>query len=135
DCHIHICPDGMTAYPTHFPSMVAAKASVILRDTLMRGFTTVRDAGGADVGYREAVEKDLFVGPRLFVCGRPISQTGGHCDNRFLADDEPLSYAQQLHVYRRIADGVDAVRKATRDELRTGVDQIKVMASGGVASP
>ena len=135
DCHVHINTDGMHAYPMNFPSLAAARASKVLRDTLMRGYTTVRDAGGADVGYRQAVEEGLFTGPRLFVCGRPLSQTGGHGDNRYIPDENPMSATQLRATNRLIADGVDEVRKATRGEIRTGVNQIKVMASGGVASP
>lgn len=135
DCHVHICADGMTAYPSIFPAMLAAKAAKILRETLMRGFTTIRDAGGADMGYRQAVEAGLFLGPRLFVAGRPISQTGGHGDARTQADFCVACACTQESTMRTIADGVDAVRRAVREELRRGADQIKIMASGGVASP
>jgi imidazolonepropionase-like amidohydrolase len=135
DCHVHICADGMTAYPSIFPAMLAAKAAKILRETLMRGFTTIRDAGGADMGYRQAIEAGLFVGPRLFVAGRPISQTGGHVDSRNQADFCVACACTQESTMRSIADGVDHVRRAVREELRRGADQIKIMASGGVASP
>ena len=135
DCHVHVCADGMTAYPTIFPAMLAAKAAKILRETLMRGFTTIRDAGGADMGYRQAIEAGLFEGPRLFVAGRPISQTGGHMDMRGQADFCVACACTQESTMRSIADGVDAVRKAVREEIRRGADHVKVMASGGVSSP
>ena len=135
DCHVHVCSDGMTAYPSIFPAMLAARASRIMRETLMRGFTTIRDAGGADMGYRQAVEAGLFVGPRLFVAGRPISQTGGHGDWRAQADPCAACACAQNATMHVIADGVDEVRRAVREEIRRGADQIKIMASGGVASP
>ena len=135
DCHVHVCADGMTAYPSIFPALLAAKAAKILRETLMRGFTTIRDAGGADMGYRQAIEAGLFVGPRLFVAGRPISQTGGHVDSRNQADFCVACACTQESTMRSIADGVDHVRRAVREELRRGADQIKIMASGGVSSP
>jgi len=108
----------------------------VMRGMLMRGFTTVRDAGGADRGLREAVELGLFSGPRLFVAGRAISQTGGHGDARERIDHgQPCACAHLFSGMSRIADGVPEVRRAVRDEIRLGADQIKVMASGGVASP
>jgi imidazolonepropionase-like amidohydrolase len=135
DCHVHICSDGMVNTPVLFPAMVVARAAKILRETLLRGFTTIRDAGGADRGYRDAVEAGLFLGPRLFVAGRPISQTGGHGDARSQAEFCPVCALRSEQTMRVIADGVDAVRRAVREEIRRGADQIKVMASGGVASP
>jgi imidazolonepropionase-like amidohydrolase len=135
DCHVHICADSMMPSPVLFPAMQAARAALILRETLMRGFTTVRDAGGADLGYVQAIEAGLFVGPRLFVCGRPISQTGGHVDLRNQADPCPSCACQELATLRVIADGVDAVRRACREELRRGAHAIKIMASGGISSP
>jgi len=104
---------------------------------LMRGFTTVRDAGGADAGHRHAIERGLFPGPRLFVAGRAISQTGGHGDPRTSANQfEPCECAAHLAGFGlgRIADGIAEVRKAVRDEIRQGADQVKLMAGGGVTS-
>jgi imidazolonepropionase-like amidohydrolase len=120
----------------HIPaSLVTAYAAQSLRAMLQRGFTTVRDAGGADLGHKLAVERGLFAGPRLFVSGRAISQTGGHGDFRERIDQcVPCACAHMLNGIGRIADGVPEVRRAARDEIRLGADQIKVMASGGVAS-
>jgi imidazolonepropionase-like amidohydrolase len=102
---------------------------------LLRGFTTVRDAGGSDAGHKQAVELGLFTGPRLFVSGRAISQTGGHGDPRSPADlIAPCDCVHLEAGLGRIADGVPEVRKAVRDEIRLGADQIKVMAGGGIAS-
>ena len=112
DCHVHVCADGMVGYPTLFPSMVAARAAKLLRETLLRGFTTIRDAGGADAGFRQAVAQGLFPGPRMFIAGRPLSQTGGHGDSRNVADFCPGCSLRSEQNMMVIADGVDAVRKA-----------------------
>jgi imidazolonepropionase-like amidohydrolase len=135
DCHAHVCADGMVPYPTLFPSLVAARAARLLKETLLRGFTTMRDMGGADAGLRRAVEEGLFPGPRLFVSGRPLSQTGGHGDGRNPADACPACALRAEATMMVVADGVDAVRRAAREEIRRGADQIKIMASGGISSP
>jgi imidazolonepropionase-like amidohydrolase len=135
DCHIHICAKGSLAYPRVMPSLVSAIAGKLLEDTLLRGFTTVRDAGGADHGHKLAVERGLFRGPRLFVAGNPISQTGGHGDFREWGDlAEPCACAA-LNGLCLIADGVPEVRRTVREQLRRQVDQVKIMVSGGVSSP
>ena len=119
-------------------SYLTADAGKFMKQMLMRGFTTVRDAGGADRGLANAVTDGLLVGPRLFVSGLSLSQTGGHGDMRpVTSESHPITCAclastQQLG---RIADGVDECRRAARDELRKGAHQIKIMAGGGVASP
>ena len=135
DCHVHVCADGMVSYPTLFPSLVTARAARLLNETLLRGFTTIRDMGGADAGLRRAVEDGLFEGPRMFVSGRPLSQTGGHGDMRNPADACPACALRAEANMMVVADGVDGVRRAAREEIRRGVDQIKIMASGGVSSP
>jgi len=111
------------------------RAVPILGGMLDRGFTTVRDAGGADAGLALAVGQGLAAGPRLFVSGKALSQSGGHGDVRGRFDDADPRPPRRLGVLSRIADGVDAVRAAAREELRGGARQVKVMASGGVASP
>jgi imidazolonepropionase-like amidohydrolase len=117
-------------------TLVAQEARQVLEGMLRRGFTTVRDAGGADWGLAEAVERGLIRGPRLFFSGRVLSQTGGHGDFRSRASHDELC-ACRIHTsgFSHVADGVDAVRKAAREELRLGATQLKIMASGGVASP
>jgi imidazolonepropionase-like amidohydrolase len=135
DCHVHVCADGMVSYPTLFPSLVTARAARLLNETLLRGFTTIRDMGGADAGLRRAVQEGLFAGPRMFVSGRPLSQTGGHGDMRNPADACPACTLRAEANMMVVADGVDGVRRAAREEIRRGVDQIKIMASGGVSSP
>ncbi len=116
-------------------TLLAAKGSVAMRAMLMRGFTTLRDTGGADFGMKQAVEDGLFVGPRLFISGQPISQTGGHGDFRKRTQTRMFcACCSGLSWVSRVADGVPEVIKAVRDELRKGADQIKIMVSGGVAS-
>lgn len=104
-----------------------------LEGALRRGFTTVRDAGGADWGLWRALEDGLFQGPRLFYSGHAISQTGGHGDSR-QASDEPCGCRYKA-VLSEVADGVDEVRKAARETLRKGAHQVKIFVSGGVSSP
>ena len=111
-------------------------AGVALEEMLARGFTTVRDAGGVDAGFRRAIEQGAIIGPRLLVSGRPLSQTGGHGDQRSATDyNGHGACGQHVGLVHAIADGPDEVRRTTREELRRGADQIKVMASGGVVSP
>ena len=119
------------------PTLMTAQAAQVMRGMLDRGFTSIRDAGGADWGLAKAVEDGLLAGPRLFISGRALSQTGGHGDFRPRTVDavEPCICAHPLHFASRIVDGPEAVVTATRDELRKGACQIKVMASGGIASP
>jgi imidazolonepropionase-like amidohydrolase len=117
-------------------TLLTAQGSVQMRAMLERGFTTLRDTGGADWGLKAAVEQGLFVGPRLFIAGQPISQTGGHADHRLRtqAGASFCACCSGLSWVGRVADGVPEVVKATRDELRKGADHIKIMVSGGVAS-
>ncbi len=144
DCHVHIM-SIKTKWANNtlmhmLPSFANAAAASKCRKLLMRGFTTVRDTAGADMGHREAVAAGLVTGPRLFVSGRAISQTGGHGDMRNRVD-HPLPCGCH-HLLggttggiARIADGVAEVRRAVRDEIRLGADQIKTFTSGGVGSP
>ena len=136
DGHVHVtaATADLPALPAWSPSYVAAHSVGILRGMLERGFTTVRDVGGADWGLAKALSEGLLAGPRLLFGGKALSQTGGHADMRSLgqvASDEGACCAG----LGRVADGVEAVRAAARDELRKGAHHIKVMASGGVASP
>jgi imidazolonepropionase-like amidohydrolase len=139
DAHVHIGAldaDLREQQRRYFTSEAALRSGRNLTQLLDQGFTTVRDAGGADAGYRRAVEQGVVAGPRLRVSGRPLSQTGGHGDGR-LATEHGDVYAcgAQVGMLSRIADGPDQVLAAAREELRRGADQIKVMAGGGVMSP
>src|SRR5262249_20692932 len=109
----------------------------MLHAMLQRGFTTVRDAGGADFGLQEAVERGIFEGPRLFIAGFPISQTGGHADMRpkGVRSREMFCSCAGLGLIGAIADGVGEVRRAVREQVRNGANQIKIMAGGGISSP
>ena len=133
DCHAHCFVGQFGDRGNVLPSEMTARAGHHLDGMLQRGFTTVRDAGGADSGHRGAVEKGLFPGPRLFVSGKILSQTGGHGDHRAIAD--ACSCGTVAGGMSVIADGVDAVRKAVRENVRQSVDQIKIMGGGGVSSP
>lgn len=136
DAHVHVTdhdvsPARLQELP---PSWIALKAAKLMREMLLRGFTSIRDAAGADSGLARAVEEELIIGPRLFHCGRGLSQTGGHGDFREPGNDvDPCCYGRTGMTV--IADGVSAVRKAAREELRKGAHAIKIMASGGVTSP
>lgn len=137
DAHIHIVLTEVNLrLLADVPlTLLAAKGSVAMRAMLYRGFTTLRDTGGADYGIKAAVEQGLFEGPRLFIAGQPLSQTGGHADHRLRTQDrEFCACCSGLSWTARVADGVPDVIKAARDELRKGADQIKIMVSGGVAS-
>ncbi len=137
DCHMHanIFADDLHSLGNYPASYAAARAANLLRDMLMRGFTTARDACGADWGLKQAIADGHMTGPRLFISGRALSQTGGHGDYRHRTEQEQASCscASALRSMTRVVDGADAVRKAVREELRQGADQIKVMASGGLS--
>jgi imidazolonepropionase-like amidohydrolase len=106
-----------------------------MEEMLQRGFTTLRDLGGADHGLVRGVEEGLIAGPRLFICGKGLTTTGGHADLRKSTDDRPGMMSDRLGSMGYIADGVDAVRQACRKMVKEGAHFIKVMANGGVSSP
>ena len=106
--------------------------------TLQRGFTTVRDVGGNPFSVKAAIDQGLYDGPRIFPSGPPIGQTSGHSDVRG-PSDVPAEVDAPLHIAARnghflIADGVPAVLQRTREALRMGASQIKIMAGGGTQS-
>ncbi|WP_251976188.1 metal-dependent hydrolase family protein [Salinicola avicenniae] len=138
DCHVHVIATtaDLAANALLPDALVAARATPILKGMLARGFTTVRDVGGADRGIQQAVEEGHFAGPRLVVCGKALSQTGGHSDLRGFYDERDDQYqTRRLGSLGRLCDGIDAVRRATRQEIKGGAQFIKVMANGGVSSP
>jgi len=117
-------------------TLMTARAVVALKAMLDRGFTTVRDTGGADWGLKAAVDQGLIDGPRLFIAGRAIGPTGGHADARRRTDSGPrCGCCHALAFVMATADGEAEVRKVVREEMRQGCDQVKIMMSGGVASP
>ena len=137
DCHVHVTAVDhdvlrLTMQP---PSLITALAKDVLESMLLRGFTTARDAAGADFGLAEAVERGIFKGPRLFIAGWPLTQTGGHGDVRPKGARTMFCTCAGLGLFGAVADGVAEVRRAAREQLRNGANHIKVMAGGGVMSP
>jgi imidazolonepropionase-like amidohydrolase len=108
-------------------------------DTLMRGFTTVRDVGGPSFGLKRAIDEGIVVGPRIYPSGAIITVTSGHGDFRN-ADELPRVIGAPLSRQERtgasmVADSPDEVRVRVREQLLKGASQIKLTAGGGVASP
>ncbi len=137
DAHFHaVAADPNIGNVENMPqSLIAQYARGFLEASVARGFTTIRDAGGADYGLARAIDSGLIAGPRLFYSGRALSQTGGHGDFRPYEQHALCSCGLGARVFSRVVDGVPEMRRAARDELRKGATQIKIMASGGVASP
>lgn len=136
DCHVHVtaATADLGQLGEWSPNYAALNTAKIMGAMLDRGFTTVRDAAGADFGLHDAQADGLLRGPRLFFGGKALSQTGGHGDPRPRGRHAHDGHYCAPHI-GRIADGVDAVRLAVRDELRKGAHHIKIMVGGGVASP
>ena len=114
--------------------LIAARMFRNMRELLEQGYTSARDTGGADAGFRLAMENGEAVGPRFRVSGPCIAQSGGHGDNRGPSEYRPY-YEGNMGFRSRLADGVPEVLKACRETLREGADFIKIMACGGCASP
>lgn len=139
DAHSHL---SIIAAPRELQQMswdeIGAKMGVRATDTLMRGFTSVRDLGGPVFGLKKAVDDGTVIGPRIYPSGALLSQTSGHGDFREPTDPHPFfeggsSNMQELGYYR-IVDGPAQVMAAVRENLRKGATQIKLMGSGGVGS-
>ena len=111
-------------------SYVTAKAALRLGAALRRGFTTVRDVAGGDIGLQRALEEGVITGPRYFFTGKTLTQTGGHADPR----PGHLNVPYCSGPMGEIVDGVDDLRRAVRERFRTGSHAIKLMTSGGVVS-
>ncbi|WP_312817887.1 metal-dependent hydrolase family protein [Atlantibacter subterraneus] len=138
DCHVHVIASSANLGQNAMlpDSLITARAGKIMQGMLNRGFTTVRDVGGADYGLKQALEEGLLSGPHLMICGKALSQTGGHTDYRGRYDSRNADfYAKKLGALGRICNGVDEVRRAVREEIKAGAEFIKVMANGGVSSP
>ena len=136
DLHFHAYSPTFDMHALdHMPKpLLVGYAIKHLEDAVQRGFTTVRDPGGGDVGLSLVVERGLIRGPRFLYGGKALSQTGGHGDMRPGVEEEPCNCAYS-GVICQVVDGVDEVRKVARNELRKGADHVKVFISGGVASP
>ncbi len=138
DAHVHVyAADADLGRLDRMPrSLQAVHAARDLEASLQRGFTTVRDAAGADWGLATALDTGLIKGPRLFFAGQALSPTGGHGDMRpNTALDNLCGCCGTAATIGIVADGVDEVRRAVRANLKKGAHHIKIMASGGVASP
>lgn len=138
DAHVHVnAVDANLKANGALPDpIVTVGAMNLMRAMLMRGFTTVRDLGGATGAFRQAMDAAPIALPRLNICGKALSQTGGHCDQRGPLDRSPTAhYQDRLGPMGVICDGVPQVRHAAREQFRTGADFLKIMANGGVSSP
>jgi imidazolonepropionase-like amidohydrolase len=136
DAHVHVIAAmvDIGANAAQPSSLATLRSARVMHGMLMRGFTTVRDLGGADAGLVTGVEEGLIDGPRLVICGKALGQTGGHTDFRGRADNR-ADFGDRVGALGRLVDGVDSVRKASREEIKAGAKFIKIMANGGVASP
>lgn len=137
DAHFHaFATETDTARSEAFPrTYEAQRARINLEAALRRGFTTVRDVGGGDHGTWLAAEQGLFPSPRFFFCGRAFSQTGGHGDGRAPHESANLCGCAPHGVLADLLDGVDALRKASREALRQGAHHLKIFLSGGISTP
>ena len=132
DAHFHAYALSMIGFENELGplSYAALNGGKRLEAALRRGFTAVRDVAGGDLGLAQAVERGLVDSPRYLFTGPALSQTGGHGDPRSQHVDVCFSHGHMCEV----VDGVDALRVAVRERLRTGAHAIKVMTSGGVFS-
>ena len=139
DAHVHMTLEGvdvqgLLATPFSLPFYLAIGR---LERTLAAGITTVRDAGGADLGMKRAVETGLIAGPRMQISTAILSITGGHVDFWMPSGNAPEIIPMPSHpgLPNGICDGVDGVRAKVREVLRAGADVVKICATGGVMSP
>jgi len=133
DAHFHAYAAGMGGImmASRTTSFVVINGVNRLGAALRRGFTTVRDVAGGDIGLQQAIDRGMVSAPHYLFSGKVLSQTGGHGDVR-PADHDLVACCDHTH---EVVDGVDALRRAVRERLRTGAHAIKIMASGGVISP
>lgn len=139
DCHTHVMIDHIDLWrhvqtPFSYQFYVAARN---LEKTLRIGITSVRDAGGADLGVKRAVQDGLVMGPRMQISIRMLTQTGGHGDDWYVSGAEVATPFGIPHpgAPSGLVDGPDEMRRAVRAMIRAGADAIKVATSGGVLSP
>jgi len=138
DSHVHVTLSEVNIrYLEAIPlTLMTARAARLMLAMLNRGFTTVRDTGGADWGLKTAIEQSDIPGPRLFIAGAAIGPTGGHSDPRRRTDFGMRCHCcDAMRFGMRQSDGVSEVMKSVREQMRQGADHIKLMMSGGVASP
>jgi len=137
DAHAHITGLSLSPKNLVYPQAdLVMAATNYLRSSLMAGFTTIREAGGADYTIAHLLTTGAIIGPRMFYSGRALTQTGGGADFRRPTElTDPCGHVSPLSVMSVIVDGVDKVREAAREELRKGAAQLKIFASGGVVFP
>jgi imidazolonepropionase-like amidohydrolase len=137
DAHAHITGLSLSPKNISYPaSHIALVSANYLKDSLMDGFTTIREAGGADYSIARLVAEGTIMGPRIFYSGKALTQTGGGADFRRPSElIDPCGHISPFSIMSVITDGVDEVRRAAREELRKGATQIKLFASGGVVFP
>ncbi|RJE17831.1 Amidohydrolase family [Aspergillus sclerotialis] len=138
DCHVHISsvPGSASLRETMELSsnLSLLRQPTVCQSMLERGFTTVRDCGGASLALKESIRDGVIPGPRLFIAGHALSQTGGHGDRRRQHDPNECC-AGHVNGLGRVVDGVEQCLKYAREEIRQGSDFLKIMGGGGVASP
>jgi len=137
DLHTHLAGQNPRSMEKYHPTVAGANAAAMAKHYLDSGFTTIRDAGGTHPDFARAIEAGVIYGPRLFPSGAVISQTAGHGDFRAPHDPHPtlVGGAPYLESGSSIlADGVDQTLMATRENLKAGATQIKIMGGGGVMS-
>jgi imidazolonepropionase-like amidohydrolase len=136
DMHSHLCiQEGMLVGRDAYDQMaMGARTAVSMGQYLDQGFTTARDAGCNILGVAKAVNNGLVPGPRIFPSGGFLSQTGGHADTGSFNDVPGRVDDLERHGFGYIVDGPTEIRRAVRQNIRSGATQIKIMAGGGVAS-
>jgi imidazolonepropionase-like amidohydrolase len=137
DCHTHVMVSHIDIWKLMQQpfSMIFYEAMHNLRRTLDIGITTIRDAGGADLGVKTAVERGLIEGPRMQISISMLSQTGGHGDPWLPSGSGAHMFPAWPGAPDTIVDGPDQMRQKVRELIRDGADVIKVATSGGVLSP
>ncbi|KAI5305725.1 hypothetical protein KEM56_003519 [Ascosphaera pollenicola] len=138
DCHVHLYSPpvilAMSDIWNDQQTAIAYRTTYVAKQMLLRGFTTVRDAAGSDSALRNAIAEGLIPGPRVFMSGKALSQTGGHGDFRRPYQDDRFKCCGYDPFIARVADGVPQCLQAARDEIRKGADFIKILTGGGVAT-
>jgi imidazolonepropionase-like amidohydrolase len=136
DAHVHLLPVAADAAEAQSwsPGYAAVRAALAARQMLHRGFTSVRDVGGADYGLARVLDEGLIEGPNLFYGGRSLTQSGGHGDMRSMIQSDASRY-EEVVGFSQIVDGPQAVRRACREEFRRGASHVKLLVTGGVMSP
>ncbi len=136
DAHYHANTPSYDFYGTDrmHPALLASHAMRLLTGALDRGYTTIRDAGGGDIGLAQSLDAGLIDGPRFFYPGKALTQTGGHGDMRRRGELELCGCGEYSGVICEAVDGPHEMRKAVRQRFRQGATQIKIFLSGGVST-